>query len=490
MKHEWRLGIAWFGIFACSCVGNSSGGVSTSPGAVANANGGSVSVVAGGASTRAGAPAQGGVAVTASGGAGSMGSSVSASAGAGAPAAGSLAPAVPTNPNEPIGGPVMSIPAQCSAPTPNPTVGNTCKGTPPPAVKLTMVTNMLIAPTFLAQAPGDPSRLYVLEQSGAIRVIKDGMLNSEPFMTIDVTTGGLGSYTEAGLLGLAFDPNFEQSKRFWVNYSGQGYTTMIMEYMMTDPDKVEGASGKQLLTVPQLSFNHKGGMLAFGHDGCLYVGMGDGGNENDTQRTGQGTSDMLSVMLRVDVDKFPMPAPGNLEGHIWSTGLRNPWRFSFDRERGDLYIGDVGQNMLEEIDVEPRGVAGRNYGWSEMEGSMCMGTCDGMTPPAFEYRITPNANSVIGGYVYRGAAMPDMVGRYVWADWSERKIRTLIYKGESAGEAEICDSFDTNVVVGEKVRAFGQDLAGELYVMASGMGTGLSGGSPTARGTLYKIEPQ
>jgi glucose/arabinose dehydrogenase len=476
----WVLGSASMAIVGC---GSSDSGEKVSGAAFNPTTGGPVTT-AGGAPA---APGTGGAAAPGTGGAAAPG--IGRGNTGGAPVAAGGAPAVAP----PEAGAMPGIPATCSAPTPNATVGNECKGTPPPAIKLTMITNMLEAPTFLTQAPGDPSRLYVLEQSGSIRVIKDGQLSAEPFMDVPVTTGGIaGTYTEAGLLGMAFDPNFEQTKRFWLNYSGDAsYTTMIMEYMMTDPDKLDASSGVEVLTVPQLSFNHKGGMIAFGHDGCMYVGMGDGGNENDTQGTGQGTEDHLSVMLRIDVDNYPTPAPGNLDGHIWSTGLRNPWRFSFDRQTGDLYIGDVGQDMLEEIDIEPKGVMGRNYGWSVAEGkSVCMGDCTGMTPPALDYPISPNANSVIGGYVYRGSAMPDMVGRYIWADWTERQIKTFIYKGETDGEAEICDEADTGVTVAEKVRAFGEDLAGEIYVMAAGTGTGLSGGSPTAQGTLYKIEPQ
>jgi glucose/arabinose dehydrogenase len=301
-------------------------------------------------------------------------------------------------------------------------------------------------------------------------------------------------YAEAGLLGIVFDPAFETTKRFWINYDkGTNHTASILGFKMTDPDTVDVTSGTELFNVAQPNFNHKGGMMEFGHDGCLYIGMGDGGGEGDPSSTGQGTNDQLAVMLRVDVDRYPMAAPGNLAGNIWSTGLRNPWRWSFDRLTGDMYIGEIGQDAgsgFEEINVEPRGAMGRNYGWSTAEGStVCKGDCTGMSTPAVEYPTTDGANSVIGGYVYRGKAMPEMVGRYVYADWTERKIKTFIYKGETGGQAEVCDEFDTGVTVGQKVRAFGQDLDGELYVMSGGSGTGLSGASPTSKGYLYKIEP-
>jgi glucose/arabinose dehydrogenase len=393
----------------------------------------------------------------------------------------------------------------CGMPVTNATVGNTCKGTPAPAIKLTMVATGMLSPTFVTQAPGDPTRLYVLEQSGAVRVIKDGVLSNAPLLDLKTLSGagaigssGLGPtiYTETGLLGMAFDPRFETNKRFWLNYTkGAAANTSIIGFTMSDPDSVDVTTGKELLSVMQGSnYNHKGGMIAFGKDGCLYIGMGDGGDEKDPRMTGQGTNDMLSVMLRVDVDKYPTPAPGNLKEHIWSTGLRNPWRFSFDRATGDMYIGDVGQDPptgAEEINVEPSGVSGRNYGWSVAEGkATCKGDCSMMTKPAAEYPTGPGTNSVIGGYVYRGKNIPDMVGRYLYADWSERKIKTFIYKGESGTQPEVCDAGDTGVTVSNKVRSFGEDLDGELYVLAAGIGSGTGGATLDLPGTLFRIDPQ
>jgi len=394
------------------------------------------------------------------------------------------------------GGPATA----CSAPTPNATVGNTCPGGAPPALKLTMVVDGLASPTFVTQAPGDLSRLYVLEQAGVIRVVKDGVLSPTAVMELGSMVNASGvaiiNYAEAGLLGMAFDPNFETTQRFWISYSrGANHEMVVVEYTMTNPDSVDAASGTEVLAVPQVSFNHKGGMLAFGSDGCLFFGTGDGGSEDDPMNTGQGTGDELSVMLRIDVDKHPTPAPGNLTGNIWSTGLRNPWRFSFDRMTGDLYMGDVGQGPVmgfEEVNVEPRGVSGRNYGWSDAEGTTkCnVGDCSAFTVPATDYPTVPTgANSVIGGYVYRGSAIPGLVGRYVYADWSERKIKSFVYSGENAGEPTICDEHDTNLTVAQKVRSFGEGLDGEIYVLAAGAGSGgLSGGGLNEAGFLYRID--
>jgi glucose/arabinose dehydrogenase len=267
---------------------------------------------------------------------------------------------------------------------------------------------------------------------------------------------------------------------------------VVAEYMMTSPDATDASSGTDVITVPQFSFNHKGGMLAFGPDGCLYFGTGDGGQEGDPNNTGQGTNDELSVMLRIDVDNPSTPAPGNQAGNIWSTGLRNPWRFSFDRMTGDLYMGDVGQDSgsgFEEVNVEPKGVSGRNYGWSVAEGkTVCNGNCAGFSLPAAEYPISNGANSVIGGYVYRGTMIPGLVGRYLYADWTERKIKSFIYSGDDGTSPTICDAHDTNLTVGQKVRSFGEDLDGNIYVLAAGSGSGLGGAGLNEAGFLYRID--
>lgn len=409
------------------------------------------------------------------------------------------------------GGPSPApTPAACSAPVANPSVGNPCPGTPPPAIKLTMVADGFLSPTYVAQAPGDPSRLYVLEQQGTVRVVKDGQLNAEALLDLRDLSGApvnsagiVATYGEGGLLGMVFDPRFEQTKRFWLSYTKPGPAFTVAEFTLDDADRVDVTSYQELLSFPQYGFfagneatNHVGSMLAFGPDGCLYVSRGDGGGENDRQMSGQSTGDDLCSILRIDVEGYPTAAPGNLDGHVWNYGFRNPWRFSFDRATGDLYIGDVGQDVgtgFEEINIEPRGVSGRNYGWSVAQGStVCSGDCSGMTKPALAYGISSVQNSIIGGYVYRGSALPDMVGRYIWSDWTERMIKTLVYKGETGGQPEICDEYDTGVTVPTKVRSFGEGLDGEIYVVAAGAPAGGSfgGAGLSEAGTLFRIDPQ
>ncbi|MDD9939925.1 MAG: PQQ-dependent sugar dehydrogenase [Myxococcales bacterium] len=382
----------------------------------------------------------------------------------------------------------------CSAPEPNESPGNPCPGSAPPSITLTKIAEAR-GPVYLDQAPGDPTRLYVVEQNGKIRVIKDGEMQAAPLLDMANASPPVRTGFEAGLLGMAFHPDFENNQKFYVNYmSGD---TIIMEYVMTDPDSVDPASGMQILTLDQLADNHNGGMLAFGADGCLYIGLGDGGGEGDRPGHGQNKSTSHSSMLRIDVDNYPMAAPGNISdgymGHTWSWGFRNPWRYSFDRANGDLYIGDVGQGIgartgpaIEEVDVEPRGVAGFNYGWKSQEGDDCrVSDCSSFRLPAAMYEW-PNlmfAPSVIGGYVYRGSAIPDMVGRYIYADWSDAELLTFVYKGEEGGQPAICDEHSTGVTVGENVRGFGEDNAGEIYVLG---GNGYGGNST---GGVYRIDP-
>lgn len=401
----------------------------------------------------------------------------------------------------------FEVPTSCGTPTPNTMPGNACPGAPPPAIKLTTIADGLVAPTFAAQAPGDPSRFYVTEQRGTLRVIEDGTLKEAPVLDLRDLSGAPvnnaeivpGSYGEGGLLGMVFDPQFETTQRFWVSYTTAGPNFTVAEFKLTAPDSADIASHKELLSFVNYPFaagdatNHVGSMLAFGPDGCMYISRGEGGGENDSNNSGQSTEDDLASMLRIDVEKFPMPAEGNLVGHVWNYGFRNPWRVSFDRVTGDLYIGDVGQDVgsgFEEINIEPRGVSGRNYGWSVTAGPS--GGTPEMIKPVHSYQITQTQNSVIGGYVYRGSKMPEMVGRYIWADWTERKIKTLVYKGETDGQPEACDLHDTNVTVETKVRSFAEGLDGEIYVLAGGPPTaGLIGSAAISQmGTLYRIDPQ
>jgi glucose/arabinose dehydrogenase len=262
---------------------------------------------------------------------------------------------------------------RCVAPTRNQTVGNPCPGTSPPALKLTQVATGFQAPVYVTQAPGDTERLYVVEQvSGLIRTVKDGAIEETPFLDIKSLLGDIGASQEQGFLGLAFDPYYETSRRFFVKYSGktgQG-KHVIAEYKVGSNGVADPDSARIILQFNHLDplGNHNGGMLAFGADGCLYASVGDGGgSEPDKRNTGQDPSDYFGSILRLDVDSFPTPAPGNMgapaNAHVWNYGLRNPWRFSFDSANGDMYIGDVGDGQWEEVDVEPRGAITGGRPW-------------------------------------------------------------------------------------------------------------------------------
>ena len=496
-------------------VGNPAGSTALPPAGV----GGTTVPVAGGAAgamvgtagtmmTAAGS--SGSVAAGAGGMAGAM--TAGASGGmAGSTMAGSVAP--------PMTGGIegaFAIPAKCGMPTKNAMAGNTCPGSPPPAVKLTMIATGLVGPTYVLQAPGDMSRLYVTEQQGAVRVIKDGMLEANKLFDLRDIAGAainndaiVAGYYENGLLGMVFHPQFQTNKKFYVSYTKTGPTFAIAEFTMKADYTVDVTTYKELGTFPQYAFrdgglpvgtanstNHVGSAMEFGPDGCLYVSRGEGGGENDVRQTGQKTSDTESSILRIDIDAFKTAPAGNLAGFVWNYGFRNPWRISFDAVTGDMYIGDVGQDAgsgFEEVNVEPRGVMGLNYGWS---GGMTAGPnamCSspmGCRKPAVSYGVTQTQNSVIGGYVYRGKKIAGMVGRYIWADWTERKVKTFVYKGESMGQPEICDQHDTAITVPTKVRSFGQGLDGEIYLVAGGAPTpGLTAAGNAEMGTLYRIDP-
>jgi len=312
-----------------------------------------------------------------------------------------------------------------------------CAGVPSvpgTAVAAELLVSGLTRPVGIEAAPLDTTRLFILEQRGAIRIVKDGVLLASPFLDIDALVDS-ASGNERGLLGLAFHPDYASNRRFFVNYTDNSGNTVIARYetLVGDPEHADPASAKVLLTVSQPFSNHNGGQLAFGPDGYLYAGLGDGGSANDPDERAQDDSTLLGKMLRIDVDVEqapyyalpagnPHPERGLPLGLAWAKGLRNPWRFSFDRATGDLYIGDVGQSTYEEIDVQPAGSTDeRNYGWDHFEGVHCLpnpdpqppcpATTDGFTMPVHEYDHSQGC-SITGGYVYRGCALPDLQGTY------------------------------------------------------------------------------
>jgi glucose/arabinose dehydrogenase len=317
----------------------------------------------------------------------------------------------------------------------------------------------------------------VVEKGGTIRLLPGG----EPFLDIVERVGSGGS--EQGLLGLAFHPRFRENGLFYVYYTARNGDNVVARFGLT-PDGRAGdpASERRLIVQPDPAANHNGGMLAFGPDGFLYIGLGDGGGQNDRYRNGQNRRALLGKLLRVDVDRgdpYAIPPDNPFVGdpdarpEIWAYGLRNPWRFSFDRATDDLYIGDVGQNRYEWVHFQPAGDrGGRNYGWPIVEGDHCLQGegCDraGLTPPVAEYPHSQGC-SITGGYVYRGARYPLLFGVYLFGDFCSGRLWALTRDG--AGAWATSEMLDTEV----NLSSFGEDEAGEVYL------TDLS------RGIVYRL---
>lgn len=330
--------------------------------------------------------------------------------------------------------------------------------------------------TLLTHAGDGSGQVYIVEQPGMIWTLPaQGDGSPDQFLSIGerIKSGG-----EQGLLGLAFHPDYATNGRFFVNYTAEGTgATVVSEFVRSADRRGDPASERVVLTVEQPFGNHNGGMLAFGPDGYLYIGLGDGGSADDPQGNGQRLNTLLGKILRIDVDgqePYGIPADNPFVGvdarpEIWSYGLRNPWRFSFDRLTHGMFIGDVGQNTREEVDAEPAGVGGRNYGWNIVEGDRCLlrSPCaqQGLTPPVVAYGRDGNC-SVTGGYVYRGARFPNLYGGYVFSDYCSGILWGI--DAEAAlerGTARIVELGDTPL----NPSSFGEDEAGELYIVhASG----------------------
>jgi uncharacterized protein (TIGR03437 family) len=332
------------------------------------------------------------------------------------------------------------------------------------------VASGIAAPTDIQHAGDGSGRLFLVQQAGLIRILKNGTLLAQPFLDI---SGRVSCCGERGLLGLAFPPGYATSGRFYVNYTNTAGHSVIAQYSISaNPDAANPASEIILLTINQPFANHNGGQIRFGPDGFLYIATGDGGNAGDPQNNGQRLDTLLGKILRVDVESQPGQVripPGNpfvnapgARGEIWAYGLRNPWRFSFDRANGDLWIGDVGQNLYEEIDYQPAASrGGENYGWRLMEGLHCYNaaTCNmqGLTLPVLEYPQTDGACSVTGGFVYRGRGSPGMRGLYLYGDYCNGRIWALERQGPNWVNRLMLAS-------GFLITTFGEDEAGEIYV--------------------------
>ncbi len=346
------------------------------------------------------------------------------------------------------------------------------------ALGLEPVASGLGALTYLTAPPGDTGRLFLVEQSGTIRIVKHGVLLTTPFLDIHtlVSTG-----SEQGLLGMAFYPDYATSGRFIVSYTSplgtqSGGTSILARYTVSaDPDVANASPDRQLLSVDQPYSNHNGGMITFGPDGYLYFGLGDGGSGGDPQGTGQDRTDLLGSMLRLDVSGpagYTIPATnpyatsGTFAHELWNYGLRNPWRFSFDRSTGDLYIADVGQDRVEEVDVASASSGGgENYGWNEVEGNECYTSGCNMSlyvAPVTTYTHADGC-AIIGGYAYRGSAIPALAGTYFYTDECGGWMRSFKWVGGAATQPLSWPALSTS-----GPQSFGQDARGELYVVTGG----------------------
>lgn len=383
----------------------------------------------------------------------------------------------------------------CGAPaTPAAKPGNQCPAEDPVALKATLVGTDFDVAVFVTALPGSEPRLAVLERAGTIQLLDPATGNKSLFLDFEARKRGLDIIAatapagEQGLLGLAFHPDFPNDPRLFVNYTaraGAQDVTVIssFEVMAGDPERVNAASEQSVLEFGQPQGNHNGGMLAFGPDGCLFAGSGDGGQSNDVGDghapggNGQSLATDLGKILRIDVDR-PLERPtGNLQDtdlpHIWDYGTRNPWRFSFDRLTGDLYIGDVGQGAFEEIDVAAAGVGNLNYGWPIMEGSWCRDgeECDqsGLVLPVDQYETGEGHNAVIGGYVYRGEKIPSLRGWYVYGDngaASNGKVAAFVWNGRGRCKDRTLQLQERDeLALDSDITSLGQDAEGELYVV-------------------------
>lgn len=345
--------------------------------------------------------------------------------------------------------------------------------------RLVPVVQGLRRPTHVTNAGDGSGRLFVVEQAGRVRIVRDGRLLTHPFLDITTLVGSRAS--EQGLLSIAFHPRFAENGAFFVNYTNRDGHTVIARYRVsaTNPDRADPSSAATLLMIEQPAANHNGGLLKFGPDGYLYIGTGDGGAAGDPWGNAQRLDTLLGKLLRIDVDGAPPYAipPDNpmlnragARPEIWAYGLRNPWRFSFDRATGDLFIADVGQNTLEEVNFQPFGSPGGvNYGWNIMEGDRCFRAqrCDrtGLELPVAVYghRSPEGGCSITGGYVYRGRAFPQLSGTYFYADYCSGNLWDLRADGGRWTSALLA-TFPI------RPSSFGEDEHGELYLTDHGGG--------------------
>lgn len=347
-----------------------------------------------------------------------------------------------------------------------------------PVFELELVTDALKEPVHLTAPAGERERLFVCEKGGRVRIVRAGKVAAEPFLDVAkrVSRG-----SEQGLLSLAFHPKYAENGRFFIYFTDRKGDIRVVERRRAkaDADGADPEWEREILTIEHRRFaNHDGGLAVFGPDGKLYVGTGDGGGGGDPFGNGQNPGALLAKLLRLDVDAadgkpYAIPRDNPFVGRagfrpeIWAWGLRNPWRFTFDRETGDLYIADVGQDKWEEVDVAPAASrGGENYGWSILEGNHRFrgGETKGLVAPAVEYAHDVGC-SVIGGAVYRGAAIPELRGAYFYADYCTGVIRSFRW---SAGK--VTEHVDWTALVNPRLdskwTSFGEDARGEMYLLS------------------------
>jgi len=403
-----------------------------------------------------------------------------------APAPAAEAPPAPAAQATAAGAPAAPAAPAPAAPSPSSAdraalqrPANCPAGAPP--LKLTQVASGLTEPTYVTSLPRDPATLLVLEKAGLVRVIKGGAVQPEPYLDLRDRVWFPAANAEGGLLGLAFHPDHDRNGRLFVHYSSKPRGNVIVaEHRRAGDrqDRADSAQVRALVEAKHSAWNHVGGMLAFGPDGLLYAAIGDGALQPSPApdiRAKQGK------ILRIDVDNPQKSPPGNVAGGdplVWAYGLRNPWRFSFDRLTGDLYIGDVGQKSWEEIDVAPAGKGSGDYGWDGMEGTHCFPVGASCTPrgvaPAVEHP-RGEAGSITGGYVYRGARIPCLRGRYVYGDYVTSRYFSFVWDGKAAADrVELTSAFGVSGLPS----SFGEDAAGELYVVMFNTGR------------IYRVDPR
>ena len=350
------------------------------------------------------------------------------------------------------------------------------------ALQAVEIASGLANPLHLTAPAGD-DRLFVVEQAGRIRVIEDGLLLAEPFLDLSESVNFIG---EGGLLGLAFDPDYATTGRFWVHYTdaADAGAVVVARYEASDdPNTADATSAAEVLRIDQPTLSHNGGQLEFGPDGMLYISIGDGGEYEDPQGHAQNPGTLLGTILRIDVraaDPYAIPqdnpfSSGGGRPEVWAYGLRNPWRFAIDADSELMFVTDVGQHEWEEINAVPAGAAPVNYGWNVMEASHCFNaaTCDteGLTEPVLEYSHSEGC-SVIGGYVYRGERLTGLQGDYFFGDYCQGWVHSLRMVNGAA-----TDRHDWRTGFIGHILGFGRDDAGELYVM-------------TTTGSVYRLDPK